>query len=97
LIDHLLALRIIISAIAIYFFYRSWKLCKHKSLLLLATQQVTTTLIRVLMAFKVLKTGSPLYNALLIVVCVFSALGAYLLYFEFNKAYQEGRYAKSPS
>lgn len=51
------------------------------------------TLTRILMAFKVLEFNSPLYNALLIFTCIFNVVGAYLLYSEFNKAYQEGRYA----
>ena len=95
MIDHLLALRILFSATAIYFFVKTWRLCKHKGLLLLAAQHTVTTFTRVLLAFNVLETGSLIYSALLMLTCVFGTSGAYLIYSEFNKAYQEGRYAAS--
>ncbi len=96
-IDLLLPLRLLFSATAIYFLHRTWRLCKHNGLLLLAAQQVTVTVARLLMVFAVVERSSLIYTVLLVFTSVFSALGAYLIYADFNKAYQEGRYAAENS
>ena len=93
MIDPLLALRIVTSLIVIYFFIRTWTLCKHNGLLLLASHQVVVVSTRILMILKLLISGSMTYQCLLLLSSLLTGAGAYLIYAEFNKAYLEGRYA----
>lgn len=101
MIDLLLAFRILLSAIAMHYFYRTWRLCKHKGLLVLAVQPCGAISVQLLIGFKMIdSTAFPttlIYNIIVIITCFLGALGAHLIYSEFNKAYQEGRYAAENS